>query len=428
MLSPRSMRSTIQLVSLILLFSSLFLAACGGPSGSQGSTQPITLKLLSSVAGDQEAPIKDAIKRFQQANPNVTIKDIVGGDAYQTILNAGLAAKNAPDILLLNGGENALAKNKMIDDGDLVDLTSQPWANRLTDSVKQAVTYRDGKLYRMPWNENVIGVLYNKKIFSDNGLTIPQTWAEFLQLCQKLKAKGITPLGYGGKDVWPNFPLPYAMVASAVTASDPNFDKHLYAGSASFSKSPWLQTLKDIMSMKQQGFFNAAPVGTDWPASAQLLASGKVAMLVQGDWAVPYVKEQGSAIDLGMFPLPYVTAGQQIHITANVNRTFAVYAKSKHTDVALKFLQFFSQNENIGPALKTNGGLPTFKDTQVSLDPAVTDMLKVLPEAVPFAEAHWPAGVSAAMMQDVQGMFAGTSTPETVVADMDKQFTANKDK
>ena len=45
-----------------------------------------------------------------------------------------------------------------------------------------------------------MGVWYNIDIFEENDLEIPQTWDEFVQVCESLKAKGIVPLGLHGKD------------------------------------------------------------------------------------------------------------------------------------------------------------------------------------------------------------------------------------
>src|SRR5207248_10695108 len=45
-------------------------------------------------------------------------------------------------------------------------------------------------------------LFYNKKVFSDNGITPPTTWDEFFTAADKLKAKGISALAVGGKDTW----------------------------------------------------------------------------------------------------------------------------------------------------------------------------------------------------------------------------------
>src|SRR5215204_5236599 len=60
-----------------------------------------------------------------------------------------------------------------------------------------------GEIYAVPANihrGNV--VFYNKKVFTDNGITAPTTWEEFLSASEKIKAAGVAPLAVGGKDTW----------------------------------------------------------------------------------------------------------------------------------------------------------------------------------------------------------------------------------
>ena len=52
----------------------------------------------------------------------------------------------------------------------------------------------DGKLYCVSIDVVETAIYYNKTMFAEFNLTIPETWAEFIQLQQTLKDHGITPL------------------------------------------------------------------------------------------------------------------------------------------------------------------------------------------------------------------------------------------
>ena len=55
--------------------------------------------------------------------------------------------------------------------------------------------YEDGKLYEIPYQLKANLYLYNKDLFDQAGVTaVPTNWDEFLDVCQKLKDAGITPL------------------------------------------------------------------------------------------------------------------------------------------------------------------------------------------------------------------------------------------
>ena len=66
----------------------------------------------------------------------------------------------------------------------------------------------DGKQYGLPWDMGMMGVWYNKDLFSKAGITAPPaTWDDFLADVEKLKASGVAPLAIAGKDKWPSMHL-----------------------------------------------------------------------------------------------------------------------------------------------------------------------------------------------------------------------------
>ena len=105
----------------------------------------------------------------------------------------------------------------------------------------------------------------------------------------KLKAAGITPMTVGGKDKWPdafyweNFVLkecPKDTITAGIAAAkftDPCFVK---AGND-------LKTLLDAKPFNT-GFL-ATPAQQGAGSSAGLVANGKAAMELQGDWEIPTI-------------------------------------------------------------------------------------------------------------------------------------------
>ena len=54
------------------------------------------------------------------------------------------------------------------------------------------------KSYGLPIYATTNGVIYNKNIFKKYDLEIPESYEEFIQICDTLKAEGICPLAIGG--------------------------------------------------------------------------------------------------------------------------------------------------------------------------------------------------------------------------------------
>lgn len=76
------------------------------------------------------------------------------------------------------------------------------WVGDLNPSFKQNMTY-EGSLYAYPLDCSGEGVFYNKKVFEDNGLKVPETYEDFLTVCDTLKSKGITPVALGARITGP---------------------------------------------------------------------------------------------------------------------------------------------------------------------------------------------------------------------------------
>ena len=58
-------------------------------------------------------------------------------------------------------------------------------------------------MYVIPTNKNIEGIWYNKEIFEEQGLEVPTTMDEFMDVCEKLNDAGIQPLTVAGAEQWP---------------------------------------------------------------------------------------------------------------------------------------------------------------------------------------------------------------------------------
>ena len=45
---------------------------------------------------------------------------------------------------------------------------------------------------------------YNKDIFNELGLEVPETWDQFIEVLDKIKASGMDPIAEGNQDKWPS--------------------------------------------------------------------------------------------------------------------------------------------------------------------------------------------------------------------------------
>ena len=60
-----------------------------------------------------------------------------------------------------------------------------------------------GTVPSVPYQMNIEGLFYNKKIFAQHGITVPTTFTQLLADAAKLKAAGVLPFSASGVSGWP---------------------------------------------------------------------------------------------------------------------------------------------------------------------------------------------------------------------------------
>ena len=177
--------------------------------------------------------------------------------------------------------------------------------------------------------------------------------------------------------------------------------------------------------MKNAGYFNNGFASTDFAATTNLLATGKAAMTINGDFTLSPTEQSNANIHLGMFPVPYVQGSQAPNVTTFVDVTVGVASQSKHQDAAKQFLQFFAQSDTMASFLNQRQGLATLTNAgQYTVDSALQQILPTLStNATNELVMGTASDVSAVIWKEMQGVLTGTITVDQLLKDMD---AANK--
>ncbi|NOU64583.1 extracellular solute-binding protein [Paenibacillus sp. LMG 31461] len=400
-------------------------APAAGKSTSTG--KPVTLKMFHFMEAEAGPTLKDINKRFHEKYPNITIEyENAPTDQYQTTIKTRFASGDAPDIIGVFPGT---WKDPFVKAGYLMDLSDRPWVSRLQQGALDMES-KDGKVYGLPLDQNAIGVIYNKKIFKDLNLTIPKTWNEFLKAADTIKAANITPIALGLKDLWVTQIIPYAMAPSAIYRDSKTFDKDMYDGKATFANSPWKKMMEDYTMMDAKGYFNKGALGTSYDQMVQLMATGKAAMEIMGNWGLPPILAANPQADLGMFPLPYAEEGKQVYVSSAIALGLGANAKTKYPDEVKLYLDFWAEPANNAQLLTQAKAFPVFKDVKPELDATLKELVPYLNVGTyNFLDQNWPAGVQDTMFKGIQNVMVdgGKSFPiDSMLKDMDKVFTEKK--
>jgi len=382
---------------------------------------PVTVEWWHISTTDPAKSVFQAIAdAYHAAHPNVTIHiTILENEAFKTKLATTMQSGQAPDLFQSWGGGIMAAQ---ADATMLKDITADvaSWANKdtINEGALKIYQYKD-KQYGIPWDMGMIGVWYNKALFTKAGIAAPPaTWDDFLADVTKLKAASIVPLAIAGKDMWPSMHL-WTYLALRIGGGDA-LTQMVQTGdwNTDACKAAGDQVLKlNALNPYQPGF-----KGATYDNEAAAMGNAKVAMEVMGQWA-PSVQaadsssKKGIGADLGWFPFPTVAGGAGA-ATDGVGGGNGIAVGKNASPEALDFLKFFNSVENASKINTSNIGMSPVIGTESTVtDPNLQAVLAGRGKAT-FMQLYLDQATSPAMGTAINeatiGLFDGASTPAKV--------------
>ena len=145
------------------------------------------------------------IADFEAENPDIKVVQNQVADA-DTIIRTLLVKDKAPDVITLNanGGFGKLAQT-----GVFYDFSDEPVLQTINPAVQEILAQlgnKEGEVNGLGYVNNANGVIYNQDIFEEQGLEVPETWDEFIAVCDALQDAGITPFYGTLADSWTGLP------------------------------------------------------------------------------------------------------------------------------------------------------------------------------------------------------------------------------
>ncbi|MDX3850161.1 extracellular solute-binding protein [Streptomyces sp. AK02-01A] len=412
-----------------------FLRAGGGVAAAaalaplltacSGSDRSGTVRIVG--VADQQKPIEELLALYRRGRPDDDFStSFAPTDQVQTVVRTQLAGGNAPDVhVLFPGSGSAMSMVELAKAGLLADLGGQAWTRDIPANFDAAYR-REGKTYLYSAGSSVIGAVYNKKTFAEAGVRPPRTWSQLLDVCARLKARGIVPIALGAGTPWVTQLITYALVPDAVYAKDPRFDDEMAAGRANFRGSGWADAMRKYQELQRRGFFNANPNGTTFEQQTSLVATGKAAMAVQVSAVLTnYRQAAQSPDDLGMFPFPGGDDAERQWIPAGIVVGLGVSARARNAARAKAFVEFLGRQENINRWATAVSAIPFTRDASTRIDPVLAGFLPIIDggRAVPFMDQRWPnAEVQPAHFAAVQDLLAGTTDVDGALGRMDEAY------
>lgn len=290
------------------------------------------------------------VREFEQRHPNVSISmEAVADDPYKQKIRVVMASGQIPDIYFSWSGEYAKQFIRARRALDLTEAMSAPaWQGRFTAAMLDPFRH-EGRLYGVPMNQSIAIFAYNKAHFARVGAREPRTWTEFLDVCERLKNAGITPIALGSQAPWTTAHYIGDLNAKLVPPAVREADYTLSAPEDRLFRDPgYEEALARFQELMQKGYFNRAPNGMTMAMVRGSFASGREAILLTEIVQLDPMRQARIGQDgLGVFPMPIFEGGRgdQRSMTGAPDG-FLVSAATRHPKEAMAFLEFLTTREN----------------------------------------------------------------------------------
>jgi len=312
---PRPGLPRLGLLSAILA-TLLPLPACGVfefvGTPDQGR---VSVEVAVSEAGYGIDWYKETAQRYERdvAPPNVHI-DLWGDPTAEDKVRPRLLRGNPPDLLLVRDIPHwmLIMNHKLAPLNDALEQNAYgadvPWQDLFYPGILSPFSSGD-VVYAVPTAFGGWGCWYDARVFRERGWSVPQTWADFLSLCDAMKAEGIAPMAFQGKFAggygWYTL---IALIQRCGGLEAINRINRMEPGS--FTHPDVVRAAGLFQQLATNHFQKSAMAMTNIEAQLQFI-NGHAAMIFCGLWLENEMRSNiGPDFELRVFSIPAVEGGK----------------------------------------------------------------------------------------------------------------------
>lgn len=313
------------------------LAACGSKGNGGSSDGHLVFQIWDQ---GQKAGMEAMAEAYTKEHEGVTIEvQAVGWDEYWTKLEASATSNSMPDIFWMHSNQiYKYADNDILADcSDIVDA-----ANYSEVSVANA-TGSDGKIYGVPKDKDIVGLLYNKELFDKAEVEYPDdtwTWDDLESASQQIYDKtgkyGYMAYSHDQIGYW-NFVY---QNGGQILNDDGTKAEYTEAATADAIRY-YVEIQKNDWCPTQEQFANTG--------AAEMFFSGEGAMYYAGNWDLINLcttyGDMNGKWDVAMLPKCPNPANGDGRASISNSVSYATAAKGKNKELAMDFLKFLGSEE-----------------------------------------------------------------------------------
>ncbi|MGI6778551.1 MAG: ABC transporter substrate-binding protein [Acetivibrionales bacterium] len=335
-----------------------------GGNDEKREAKPVTLKFLCDNENFQDR-LKTFIEDYKSKSGNDVEVQLFPATEYDNIIKTKMMAGEGPD--LYRTDDILMSEYQWPKDWPL-DLKDRPWVSRLSEGGKSLITWSNGMITGLPiTNPSGFGIMYNKAIFKELGINeLPQSWNEFLAMCDKIKQAGYIPFNIqlaNGSEFGTTHLMHQLFANVELTRKDSidEFWKSINANQLKLADvSEYEQALNQMIELKNKGYINEDFISNTFEMAQEKFGTGKVAMHPCGDFILSPLVANYPEIDVGFFPAPFGDGPGVIGLYSGVG--LSVNAKAENLDQAIDFIDYFASKEAQEKYMESSPGTNVFSD------------------------------------------------------------------
>ncbi len=344
---------------------------------------------------------------FEKANPGVKIVQTAHKSTdYNTILSAALSGGSGPDIFQSRayGGLETFAQSGFLEP---VEKWVPEVKNFDKGPLRGATSIKDGKIYGVPFASQTLFVFYNKALYKELGLSVPETWEQFIGNLQAMKKAGIQPLANGGKDGWTLEVMMGSMCPNFYGAND--FFDAVVAGKTTFQDPRFVGAIAKLKELTP--FMPDLYMGVAYTDAQSSFINEVAGHFIGGSFEAGYFSAQNPKLDYDVFAPPVAKKGDPHYVSVYADGNFSMNAAGKNKEAAAKFLRFLAGKDTGNAFIKELKQVSAVPGVDTSTSPYISKVLSLQKYNTPYLmlvgfRYQQPTG-SVLIQAALQGFMAG---------------------
>jgi raffinose/stachyose/melibiose transport system substrate-binding protein len=349
------------LVLIVLSVSSVWA------TGSSDKNGAVNLEIATNASDPVFGTLNSFFNEYMAQNPNVKIDFSSQEGDYEQLMKARMAAGDLPDMFATHGWSVVRYSEY------LRPLNDQPWFSTVQESFLPIIQNEKKEIFVMPFDMDRGCLLYNKALLAELGAEPPKTWAEFMDICKKGKARGYTGVFIAGKDNrQPANLLDMAATTFYISRTGKNYTSQLLDGT--FDWNEWASLSQFLRDLSADGYLNE-DAGTCDPLDipVRLAENTTLFVIVSNLNLVRQVQEINPKVEMRMAPLPAFDGNDQPAFSGGERQTFGVWKNTKYEKECLAILSYLARPEIVKRLCESSGNLPAIKGVTPNFPAILTE-------------------------------------------------------